>query len=103
MNDYEGVMAMLDSKELQNYRRFIEETLIAMGRDDVGVGEVLEKSAGVLAVTFSRGSHTQTVEVPLDNLQQKEQARTAITRAILGLSKEVEKETMEIAERVIKK
>jgi hypothetical protein len=54
-------------------------------------------------VTFSRGSHTQTVDVPVDHLQQKEQARTAITSEILGLSKEVEKETMEIAERVTKK
>ncbi len=94
---------MRNPKELQDYRRFIEETLIAMGRDDVGVGDVVEKSEGVLAVTFSRGAHTRTVDVPVDHLQQKEQARTAITRAIFGLSKEIEQESMEIAERVAKK
>jgi hypothetical protein len=94
---------MRNSRELQDYRKFIEETLIAMGRDDVGVGDVVEKSEGVLAVTFSRGTHTQTVDVPVDHLQQKEQARTAITRAILSLSKEIEKESMEIAERVTKR
>jgi hypothetical protein len=93
---------MLDSKALRDYKRFIEETLIAMGRDDVGVGTVAENTQGVLAVTLSRGSHTQTVEVPVNDLQQKEQARTTITRAIFSLSKEVEKETMEVAERVAK-
>lgn len=93
---------MADPKELQEYRRFIEQTLVAMGRDDVGVGDVTEKSEGVLGVTLSRGSHTHTVDVPVASLQQNEQARVAITRAIFGLSKAIEKETMEIAERVAK-
>ncbi len=91
---------MPNPKELQEYRRFIEQTLVAMGRDDVGVGEVVDKGEGALGVTFSRGSHTHTVDVPVASLQQNEQARITITRAILGLSKAIEKETMEIAERV---
>jgi len=93
---------MPDPKALQEYKRFIEQTLVAMGRDDVGVGEVVDKSEGVLGVMFSRGSHTHTVDVPVAYLQQNDQARMAITRAIFGLSKAVEKETMEIAERVAK-
>ncbi len=93
---------MPNPKELQEYRRFIEQTLVAMGRDDVGVGEVVDKGEGVLGVMFSRGSHTHTVDVPVASLQQNEQARITITRAILGLSKAIEKETMEIAERVVR-
>ncbi len=93
---------MADPKELQGYRRFIEQTLVAMGRDDVGVGDVVEKEEAILGVTLSRGSHTHTVDVPVAQLQQNEQARIAITRAIFGLSKAVEKETMETAERVAK-
>ena len=93
---------MPDPKALQEYKRFIEQTLVAMGRDDVGVGDVVEKDAGVLGVTLSRGSHTHTVDIPMANLQQNEQARIAVTRAMFGLSKAVEKETMEIAERVAK-
>ncbi len=93
---------MADPKQLQEYRRFIEQTLVAMGRDDVGVGDVVEKHEGMLGVTLSRGSHTHTVDVPISQLQQNEQARVSITRAIFGLSKAVEKETMEIAERVAK-
>jgi hypothetical protein len=94
---------VLKPKEVEDYKRLIEETLIAMGRDDVGVGEVAEKQEGTLAVALSRGAHTETVEVPVDRLQGKEQARATINRAILGLSKAVEKETMEIAERLAKR
>lgn len=93
---------MADPKELQEYKRFIEQTLAALGRDDVGVGDVTEKDAGILGVTFSRGSHTHTVDVPAASLQQNEQARVAITRAIFGLSKAIEQETMKTAERVVK-
>ncbi len=90
---------MLKPRELQECKRVIEETLIALGRDDVGVGDVAEKSGGLVAVALSRGGHTQTVEVPIDGLR-KEQARTTMSRAILGLSKAIEKETMETAERL---
>ena len=93
---------MANPKELQEYKRFIEQTLVAMGRDDVGVGDVVEKEEAILGVTLSRGSHTHTVDVPVAQLQQNEQARGAITRAIFGLSKAVERETMETAERVAK-
>lgn len=91
---------MLKPKELEECKRVIEETLIALGRDDVGVGDVAEKSGGLVAVALSRGAHTQTVEVPIDGLRAKEQARTTMSRAILGLSKAIEKETMETAERL---
>jgi hypothetical protein len=96
----EGVRHVLKPKELEECRRVIEETLIALGRDDVGVGDVAEKTEGMLAVALSRGAHTQTVEVPIDALRGKEQARTTISRAIFGLSKAIEKETMETAERL---
>lgn len=91
---------MLKPKELGECKRIIEQTLIALGRDDVGVGDVAEPSAGTLSVAFSRGGHIQTVEVPINELRAKEQARTTINRAILGLSKAIEKETMETAERL---
>lgn len=91
---------MLTHKELEGYKRVIEETLTALGREDVGVGDVAEKSGGMLAVALSRGAHTQTVEVPIDELRGKERARTAMGRAIIGLSKAIEKETIETAERL---
>jgi hypothetical protein len=90
-----GVMHMLKSGELSEYRRVIEETLTAMRRADVGVGDIAEKGGRTLAVAFSRRGHDRTVEVPIDDLRGKEQARATISRAILGLTKAIEKETME--------
>ncbi len=90
-----GVRHMRKPWQLGVYKRVIEGTLSALGRDDVGVGDVAEKRAGTLAVSFSRWGHAQTVEVPIDNLQGQEQARATINRAILDLSKAIEKETME--------
>ena len=81
--------------EVGAYKRVIEETLTALRRDDVGVGDVVEKSADTLAVTLSRWGHAQTLAVPIDDLQEKGQARTAINRAIHTLSKAIERETME--------
>ena len=95
-----GVRHVLKPKELEEYKRVIEETLIALGRDDVGVGDVVEKSGGLIAVPLSRGGHAQTVEIPIEGLQKNEQARATMSRAILGLSKAIEKETMETAERL---
>lgn len=96
----EGVRQVLTHKELEGCKRVIEETLTALGREDVGVGDVAEKSGGMLAVALSRGAHTQTVEVRIDELRGKEQARTTMGRAIIGLSKAIEKETIETAERL---
>jgi hypothetical protein len=90
-----GVRRMRKPWKLGAYKQVIEETLTALGRNDVGVGDVAEKRAGTLAVAFSRWGHAQTVEVPIDNLQGQEQARVAIHRAIHDLSKAIEKETME--------
>ena len=86
---------MFKSRERGEYKRVIEKTLVSMKRDDVGVGYVAEKDAGTLAVAFSRWGRARTVEVPIDDLREKEQARVAINRAIHDLSKAIEKETME--------
>ncbi len=77
------------------YKQVIEGTLTALGRDDVDVGDVAEKRAGTLAVSFSRWGRARTVEVPIGDLQGQEQARATINRVVLDLSKAIEKETME--------
>lgn len=63
---------MLSARERERYRRTIEEVLARLGRDDVGVGELTEAREGMLAVTFSRGSHTHRVELPLERLRDRD-------------------------------
>lgn len=88
---------MLRGKELEQYRHTLEEAVAGSGRDDIGVGKVTEPREGVIAVEFSRGTHTQTVEIPADALQDHESARRSVTVAIRGLSKEVAQEQMQKA------
>jgi hypothetical protein len=89
-----GVRLMRKPWKIGVYKQVIEGTLTALGHDDVGVGDVAEKRTGTLAVAFSRWGHAQTVEVPIGDLQGQEQARATINRAVLDLSKAIEKETM---------
>jgi hypothetical protein len=86
---------MLKSPELAEYKRIIEDSLIAIRCYGVVVGDVAKNGDRTLAVTFSRWRRTKTVEVPLDDLQGKETARAAINRTVHNLSKAIEKETME--------
>ena len=88
---------MSTSKDLRKYREIIEEAVVAMGRDDVGVGEVSEDEGGMLLVNFSRGAHSAVEEIPVDMLRDREHANQAVVKAIRGLSKEVFHETMDRA------
>ena len=85
---------MSTPKDLKRYRQTIEEAIVGLGRDDVGVGDVTEPRHGILAVTFSRGTHSAVEEIPVDALRDRGQANQALVKAIRGLSKEVAQETI---------
>ena len=80
-------------KELDKYRRIVEEAVVALGRDDVGVN-VEDGGPGVLAVTFSRGAHSHSASIPMDQLSTHEAAHAAVTGAVLSLSKAVAQEAL---------
>ena len=85
-------------KELEKYRAAIEEALVALGRDDVGVGEVKASSENTLSVTLSRGTRNYVVDIPVDRLNDRGHAHAALSAAILGLSKDVAHEAMDKAQ-----
>jgi len=78
---------MLTAKDLNKYREIIMRAMEGMGRDDIGIGEVSEKEHGVLAVEFSRGTHSSIETVSTDALQDRVQTNQAILRAIGAFSK----------------
>jgi len=65
-----------------------------MGRDDVAIAEVSEMREGVLAVKFSRGTHSIVEEIPVEALRDRGQTNQALVKAIRGLTKEVSREAM---------
>ena len=88
---------MLRDKDLEQYRRILEEAVAGSGRDDIGVGKITEARDGIIAVEFSRGTHSSTAEIPADALRDHEGARRAATMAIRALSKEVAQENLQKA------
>ena len=99
LEECHGGDEMLKPKELERYRAAIEEALVALGRDDVGVGEVKASSENnMLSVTLSRGTHSYDVDLPVEKLNDRGTAHAALSAAILGLSKDVAHESMDKAQ-----
>jgi hypothetical protein len=89
------VEKMLRDKELEQYRRVVEEAVINAGRDDIGIGAVSERTKGLITVEFSRGTRRHTAEIPVAELHDHESARRAVTVVIRALSKQVAQEQLD--------
>ena len=89
---------MVTPKDLARYRQVVEEAVVALGRDDVGVN-VEDGGDGMLAVTFSRGAHTHTERILLDALKTREGTRAAINGVLLAFSKRIAQEAISKASR----
>ena len=84
---------MLTSKDLARYRQVVEEAVAALGRDDIGVN-VEDGGPGMLAVTFSRGTHSHKAQIPIDPLQTHEGAHATVNSAVLAFSKRIAQEAL---------
>jgi hypothetical protein len=83
-----GGIAVKDS-ELESYRRLLTEHLAGLGRDDIAIGELSESEPGQLHVQFVRGTLHHEAIIPVDNLNDREQARQTLNEAFRKLSKAV--------------
>jgi len=90
---------MATSRDLETYRRAIEEAVMALGRDDVGIGGVEAAEPGMVTVRFSRGRHTHTARIPIAALDQREEAYAVIMAALLALNKRSSLEALAKAAR----
>ncbi len=84
---------MVTPKDLARYREVVEEAVVALGRDDVGV-TVEDGGEGLLAVTFLRGARTHTARIPLDALKTHQGAHAAVNGALLVFSKRIAQEAI---------
>ncbi len=84
---------------LEEWRKVLELHLAHLGRDDIGVGEVSEADAGQLEVEFIKGGMRRTETIPVDALNDADQARAALNAALLRISKAVERQYIEAARK----
>lgn len=82
---------MKDS-DLEKYRRLLTEHLMGLGRDDIAIGQLSESEPGQLRVQFVRGTLQHEATIPVDNLNDREQARQTLNEAFRMLSKAVERQ-----------
>jgi len=84
-------MAMTTDR-LEQWRTLLEHYLARLGRDDIGVGEVVESGPNELQIEFIKGVRRWSATLPADALGDFEQARGALNIALLRISKAVERE-----------
>ncbi|HEU5298231.1 MAG TPA: hypothetical protein VFW08_01950 [bacterium] len=77
-----------------DWRRLLEGHLARLGRDDIGVGDVQQADATHLMVEFIKGGMRRTATLAVDDLQDGDRARAALTSAMLSISKAVERQHM---------
>ena len=86
------------SENLEAHRNVLQDLVSSLGRDDIGVGNV-EVSGDTLRFTLSRGDHTHRAEMPLGFLSSRSQASSALMAIIPNLSKAIEQEHIDAAQR----
>ena len=74
----------------------LQELVMHLGRDDIGVGEVTEVEDRV-QFTLTRGDHALKGEMPIDALHDHERALAAMLAIVPGLSKAIERDHIEAA------
>src|SRR5262249_19644920 len=77
---------MLAKRPAPVYQRVFEDVLKAMGRGDVAVEDVSIAGESVLSAAFVRGLRTKRVALPLEQLVDRRQVRTAIEGALADLT-----------------
>lgn len=89
----------MSTDRLDELRKLLEQHLVRLDRDDLGVGEVRDAGPDRLEVEFIKGGLRRTAELPIEDLRDPERARAAMNTAILRISKAVERQHIEAAKK----
>jgi hypothetical protein len=88
----------VSGRSLDDYQAILQGLLNGLGREDIGVGEVVEAD-GRLEFTLVKGDYSHRDHIALDVLDDRERALGALMAVIPNLSKPVEKAHIEAAHR----
>lgn len=82
----------MTSDRMEQWRRLLEGYLARLGRDDIGVGTVVESGPNELQIEFIKGGMRRSAVLPADTLGDFDRARGALNVALLRISKAVERQ-----------
>lgn len=81
----------------EDWRKLLERHLAVLGRDDIGIGEVSPVDDNQLRIEFIKGSMRRDATIPIADLQDPDRARSALTTALLRISKQIEQQHIQAA------
>ncbi len=82
--------------QITETRNAVQAIISALGRDDIGVGDVSHEGDAV-HFTLTKGRFTHSDQISADLLADKERALPALNGILLKLSKAIESEHIEAA------
>jgi hypothetical protein len=82
----------MTTDRLEQWRKLLESYLARLGRDDIGVGDIVESGPNELQIEFIKGGLRRSATLPADALGDFEQARGALNIALLRISKAIERQ-----------
>lgn len=82
----------MKTDRVEQWRNLLESYLARLGRDDIGIGEIVESGPNELQIEFIKGGMRRTASLPADALGDFDHARGALNVALLRISKAVERQ-----------
>jgi hypothetical protein len=78
-------------RELEAYRKLLEDVISSLGREEVAVGET-RQADDKLQFSLIKGHHTYHAELPLAVLAEPKQVKVAVNAILTKLVKLIERE-----------
>jgi hypothetical protein len=89
----------MKAREIEAYRRLVEDLISRFGRDDIAVGEASEAD-GKLQFSLIKAGRLYRAEIPLAAFADSKQVRAAVNAILFRFSKAVEPEHVEAPHKV---
>jgi hypothetical protein len=86
----------VNERQIDDIRNTLQAVISALGRDDIGVGDVSQDD-GTVHFTLTRGHFTHSDDIPADLLADKQRALAHLNGIVRKLSKQIESEHIERA------
>ncbi len=89
----------MKAREIEAYRRLVEDLISRFGRDDIAVGEASE-AEGRLQFSLIKGGRLYRAEIPLAAFADSKQVRAAVNAILFRFGKALGPEHVEAPNKV---
>ncbi|MGH2398462.1 MAG: hypothetical protein ACRDF6_01340 [bacterium] len=84
-------------ERMEDWRKLLEQHMANLGRDDIGIGDIIETDADHLQIEFIKGAMRRNATIAVEDLRDHDRARGALNAALLRISKAIEQQHIQAA------